>query len=216
MALVRCKRCGWETSALASACHKCQARLPRESDDLHFPLPKLAVLLPLLLLLSAAAVAAPPVVATVEDYRARIAAERTERERQEEARRVAELAEQQRVMKRRVDSLIRALPVARMRRVSELTLREATTVVSQWGTDSAAKRWERAAQKELVRRQRSASSQPTRSRQQPSVTQPVAPLRTQRPERPAGATARCRDGTYSYSASRRGTCSHHGGVAAWY
>lgn len=32
---------------------------------------------------------------------------------------------------------------------------------------------------------------------------------------PAGATARCADGTYSYSQSRRGTCSHHGGVAAW-
>lgn len=34
--------------------------------------------------------------------------------------------------------------------------------------------------------------------------------------RPAGATALCRDGTYSFSASRRGTCSHHGGVARWY
>ena len=34
--------------------------------------------------------------------------------------------------------------------------------------------------------------------------------------RPAGATARCRDGSYSYSQSRRGTCSHHGGVAQWY
>lgn len=31
-----------------------------------------------------------------------------------------------------------------------------------------------------------------------------------------GATARCVDGTYSYSANRRGTCSHHGGVAEWY
>lgn len=30
-----------------------------------------------------------------------------------------------------------------------------------------------------------------------------------------GATARCKDGTYSYSQSRRGTCSHHGGVARW-
>lgn len=30
-----------------------------------------------------------------------------------------------------------------------------------------------------------------------------------------GATAICRDGTYSYSANRRGTCSHHGGVAQW-
>jgi hypothetical protein len=33
---------------------------------------------------------------------------------------------------------------------------------------------------------------------------------------PAGASARCGDGTYSFSQSRRGTCSHHGGVATWY
>jgi uncharacterized protein YraI len=32
---------------------------------------------------------------------------------------------------------------------------------------------------------------------------------------PPGATAQCRDGTYSFSQSRRGTCSHHGGVAKW-
>lgn len=32
---------------------------------------------------------------------------------------------------------------------------------------------------------------------------------------PNGATAICRDGSYSYSAHHRGTCSHHGGVAQW-
>jgi hypothetical protein len=32
---------------------------------------------------------------------------------------------------------------------------------------------------------------------------------------PPGASAICRDGTYSFSQSRRGTCSHHGGVAQW-
>lgn len=32
---------------------------------------------------------------------------------------------------------------------------------------------------------------------------------------PAGATAQCRDGSYSFSQNRRGTCSHHGGVARW-
>jgi len=32
---------------------------------------------------------------------------------------------------------------------------------------------------------------------------------------PPGATARCNDGTYSYSTTRSGTCSHHGGVAVW-
>jgi|ERR1017187_4601308 hypothetical protein len=31
----------------------------------------------------------------------------------------------------------------------------------------------------------------------------------------AGATAVCRDGTYSFSQHRSGTCSHHGGVAKW-
>jgi hypothetical protein len=41
----------------------------------------------------------------------------------------------------------------------------------------------------------------------------------QRPENcsapPKGATAQCRDRSYSFSQSRRGTCSHHGGVAQW-
>ena len=31
-----------------------------------------------------------------------------------------------------------------------------------------------------------------------------------------GATALCRDGTYSYSKTHSGTCSGHGGVAVWY
>lgn len=41
------------------------------------------------------------------------------------------------------------------------------------------------------------------------------PVRTQNSTAPAGATAQCRDGSYSFSQSRRGTCSHHGGVAKW-
>ena len=36
------------------------------------------------------------------------------------------------------------------------------------------------------------------------------------PSVPAGASALCGDGTYSFSQNRRGTCSHHGGVAQWY
>jgi Protein of unknown function (DUF3761) len=32
---------------------------------------------------------------------------------------------------------------------------------------------------------------------------------------PPGATAQCRDGTYSYSQHHSGTCSYHGGVAVW-
>lgn len=32
---------------------------------------------------------------------------------------------------------------------------------------------------------------------------------------PEGATAQCRDTTYSFSQHHRGTCSHHGGVMRW-
>jgi hypothetical protein len=32
---------------------------------------------------------------------------------------------------------------------------------------------------------------------------------------PDDATAICKDGTYSFSRKRKGTCSHHGGVRKW-
>lgn len=32
---------------------------------------------------------------------------------------------------------------------------------------------------------------------------------------PRGASAQCRDGSWSFSESHRGTCSWHGGVARW-
>ncbi|AHI63150.1 DUF3761 domain-containing protein [Burkholderia thailandensis] len=42
-----------------------------------------------------------------------------------------------------------------------------------------------------------------------------APAHSKSGRVPEGATARCRDGAYSFSRHRRGTCSGHGGVAAW-
>ncbi|AOJ79674.1 hypothetical protein WS86_02870 [Burkholderia savannae] len=42
-----------------------------------------------------------------------------------------------------------------------------------------------------------------------------APAHSKSGRAPEGATARCRDGAYSFSRHRRGTCSGHGGVAAW-
>lgn len=32
---------------------------------------------------------------------------------------------------------------------------------------------------------------------------------------PAGASAQCHDGSYSFSRHHSGTCSHHGGVGRW-
>lgn len=43
-----------------------------------------------------------------------------------------------------------------------------------------------------------------------------SPTKSEDDSVPAGASARCRDNTYSFSQSRRGTCSHHGGVDIWY
>ncbi|MGC5779586.1 DUF3761 domain-containing protein [Methylobacterium sp. NFXW15] len=41
------------------------------------------------------------------------------------------------------------------------------------------------------------------------------PAKTRDGSKPAGASARCRDGTWSFSHTHRGTCSRHGGVASW-
>jgi outer membrane biosynthesis protein TonB len=38
---------------------------------------------------------------------------------------------------------------------------------------------------------------------------------TSSPSESGGATAKCKDGQYSYSQHRQGTCSGHGGVANW-
>jgi hypothetical protein len=42
-----------------------------------------------------------------------------------------------------------------------------------------------------------------------------SPTKSKSGDVPAGASAQCRDSTYSFSRNHRGTCSHHGGVAAW-
>jgi len=66
------------------------------------------------------------------------------------------------------------------------------------------------------------SSQPTAPPQQPGRGYSnsrgewlPSPTRTPNDSPPPGASARCRDGTYSFSRSRSGTCSHHGGVGQW-
>jgi hypothetical protein len=42
-----------------------------------------------------------------------------------------------------------------------------------------------------------------------------SPAHTRSGAVPQGATAQCRDGSYSFSQHHSGTCSRHGGVAAW-
>lgn len=69
-------------------------------------------------------------------------------------------------------------------------------------------------------------SQAPKEKETPAVASPngtyvntagnTVPRPHQAPSAPAGASAKCRDGSYSFSQNRRGTCSHHGGVAVWY
>jgi Protein of unknown function (DUF3761) len=42
-----------------------------------------------------------------------------------------------------------------------------------------------------------------------------SPAHTVTGDAPVGASAKCSDGTYSFSEHRSGTCSHHGGVTLW-
>ncbi|SAL78507.1 hypothetical protein AWB71_05699 [Caballeronia peredens] len=42
-----------------------------------------------------------------------------------------------------------------------------------------------------------------------------SPARSRSGQVPDGATAQCRDGSYSFSRHHSGTCSRHGGVARW-
>lgn len=46
--------------------------------------------------------------------------------------------------------------------------------------------------------------------------QPTHRAAPKAPAHPAGATARCNDGTYSYAAHHQGACSHHHGVAVFF
>lgn len=61
---------------------------------------------------------------------------------------------------------------------------------------------------------------PPPSRQPPSSQTTSPPARSPAPQSsqavaPEGATARCKDGSFSHSQHHRGACSRHGGVDGW-
>jgi Protein of unknown function (DUF3761) len=60
----------------------------------------------------------------------------------------------------------------------------------------------------------SAPAATTAAKSTPSASK-SAPSAAAESTDPTGATAKCKDGTYSKSQHHSGTCSHHGGVAEW-
>lgn len=70
----------------------------------------------------------------------------------------------------------------------------------------------------------SSSSSPARTTVAPAPKPAAAPGRSNASgasgervnDNPIGAIAQCRDGSYSHSAHRAGTCSRHGGVVKWF
>jgi hypothetical protein len=62
-------------------------------------------------------------------------------------------------------------------------------------------------------------ARPTRTKTEdaPRAPRPTTSTRTvNNPGAPQNATAKCKDGTLSFSRQHSGACSHHGGVAEWY
>lgn len=60
------------------------------------------------------------------------------------------------------------------------------------------------------------TSPPSSSKSYVNVDGVRVPSPVFRESKPTGASARCRDGSYSFSQHRQGTCSHHGGVSEWF
>lgn len=58
------------------------------------------------------------------------------------------------------------------------------------------------------------ASSPTKTTIAPAPKPMAAPAATEN-SNPAGATAQCKDGSYSHAKSHQGACSRHGGVAKW-
>lgn len=88
---------------------------------------------------------------------------------------------------------------------------KAKTSDNRKGRKTKARQFTNSLTSPVTEEESSATSDPERSTRRTSRS----PAK-EKPVNPSGATAMCRDGTLSYSRSRRGTCSHHGGVAVWY
>lgn len=56
---------------------------------------------------------------------------------------------------------------------------------------------------------------PTRAAATPRAPTPATPAAHASNTDPVGATAQCKDGTYSHATNHRGACARHQGVAKW-
>ncbi|MEV1294590.1 DUF3761 domain-containing protein [Pseudonocardia sp. NPDC049635] len=166
-----------------------------------------------------APVTAEPAAAERADARA---AETAARERAAEERAATERAEQERL----------AQELAAERRAAEQTRAEqaererlAEERAEQERADRERAEQERAdgerADRERAQQQRAAAADPAPASVCNSSTHYVnadgncIPRPTEAASPPAGATAQCKNGSYSFSQNRSGTCSRNGGVARW-
>ena len=90
-------------------------------------------------------------------------------------------------------------------------------VKKRWGlsVDNAEKTFLKASLTSCVNGQTpTTSNNSTTSNANPTNTKTSGPVVSETGA-PAGASAKCKDGTYSFSKTRSGTCSRHGGVLEW-
>lgn len=221
MANLNCGKCGKATSDLATRCPHCSKAVAiRRLPAVHIP--RYLSVMPYLLTAYMGFLAVPAAAGSYSKHNAAVEKRRIADERAAEDARVRAEAEQMRLRRKSRDSVLAALPSRKLRRASDTNLRQALAIASLPTGDTVNKAWVFLAQKELSRRDEIRRQNAEREEKRAQATarrQALLETRRERESRsstPSGASAKCRDGSYSYSASRRGTCSRHGGVAAWY
>jgi hypothetical protein len=221
MSLVKCDRCGRQTSTLLAKCPYCAAPQAKIIPAT-FAVARYLNLIPSLLAASALFLSVPSSVSAYGRHRVAVEARLIAEKRAEEEARARAHAQLVRTARHRRDSLLKELPAKKLRRVSDAVLFSALAIARAPVEDTLGSRWIKAATIEVDRRERIRQEKAREQERRATAAARRQALLEERRERarqsavPSGASAQCRDGTYSYSASRRGTCSHHGGVAVWY
>jgi hypothetical protein len=213
MSIENCHSCGAAISTLATKCQACGAAIPSRATQ-RFGVPRYLFAVPLAITLLTGTVAIATVSGSVIEYRSNKAAVRLREERAAAAEQERIRAEQLQTSLARRDSILRAVPTNRIRRARAADLIAGLAIVSAIPNDSIGRGWVLLAEKELARRARADSVAKARPKRRTSRLPNERGL--SRSTAPSGASAQCRDGTYSFSSSRRGTCSRHGGVAIWF
>jgi hypothetical protein len=213
MSVEKCQSCGAVISTLATNCQVCGAPISTSPVEGLF-VPRYLKAVPLVLTILMGSAAIKTVSASVSEYRSTVASTRLSEARAAAAEETRIHAEELKTSRRLRDSILRKIPPNRIRRLSAADLAAGLAIVSAVSADTTGHHWSSVAARELARRA-SLDSETTARAARRTARALNRERQSSVSTAPSGASAQCRDGTYSFSSSHRGACSHHGGVATW-